>query len=387
VYERLIAGRMDVTLTQQVLETNRRPTLANPPVAWFYGALYGGDYEAKLGQCGEAILDWRLDGATGATYYYMIDEADESVAIVNSATGRIEGHFNGIGTPKGIAMTSIFSAGSTPILFVTNYGQATLTGVDIGPIQPGLPICTAVQELQDDTSRRLFMPTGRNPSGVAAYWGTQGIPAAGLVNQADGEFQIFDPRTLAPSGSSFLGVLSESYSVGENPIDCNWSPYFPLQGWIFAYIVNQGGIQNPKGSVSVWWNATTGFTPFNSRSGTIATTVTDGINIPGRVTANNATLGKSFYVPNTGSDTVVGLDLTFVGGYIYTTINASVTASRPVGDNPTGISWTGVLGADVAFVPLPGLGVVGAFPLDGTITPPVYFNLPGARYTFAWQGQ
>jgi hypothetical protein len=385
-FERALFGRMDVSLVQQVLETNRQP-IQTSPTTWGYGPLYGGDYEAKLGQCGEAILDARLDPATGDTYYYMIDEANESVAIVHSATGRIEGHFNGIGTPKGIAMTSPFSAGSTPILFVTNYGQATLTGIDIGPIQPGLPICTAIQELQDDQSRRLYMPTGRNPAGVAAYWGNAAIPAAGLVNQSDGEFQIFDPRTLAPIGSSFLGVLSDTYSVGENPIDIAWSPYFAASGWIFAYVVNQGGIQNPTGSVSVWWNATTGFAPFNSRSGTIATTITDGMNVPGRVTSNPGVLGNSFYVPNTGGDEIVGVNLGQVGGYIYTTITATVGSTRPVGDNPTGISWTGLLNADVAIVPLPGLGVVGAYGLDSTITPPVYFSLPGARYTFAWQSQ
>ena len=47
----------------------------------------------------------------------------------------------------------------------------------------------------------------------------------------------------------------------------------------------------------------------------------------------------------------------------------------------------GLIGYDVGFVTLPGLGAVGAYSLDSTITPPVFFNLPGARYTFAWQGQ
>ena len=384
--ERILNARYDVSLTQQVLEINRQP-IQTSLTTWGYGPLYGGDYEAKVGQVGEAILDWRWDPATGHTYYYMIDESNESVAIVNSATGRIEGHFNGIGTPKGIGMTSQFAAGPTPIILVTNYGQGTLTAIDVGPIQPGLPICTAIKELEDDRSRRLYMNTGRNPLGVAAYFGTAQIPAAGLVNQADGEFQIFDPRTLAPTGNTFLGVLSETYSVGENPIDIAWSPYFPAQGWIFAFIVNQGGVQNPNGSLSVWWNATTGFAPFNSRSGTIATTVTEGLNIPGRITHSPYSPGNLFYVPNTGSDDVAGIDLAFVGGYIYTTITATVASSRPVGDNPTSMSFAGLIGYDVGFVTLPGLGAVGAYSLDSTITPPVFFNLPGARYTFAWQGQ
>ena len=386
MYQYQVNFTTEVALVQQVLETNRRPTLATPPTSWFYGPLYGGDYEAKLGQCGEAIIDWRWDG-NGTTYIYMIDQADESVAILNSATGRVEGHFKGLGTPRGIGMTSPGSAGNTPVLLVSNFGQATVTAIDIGPITPGQPICTAVKELEDDKSRRVFMPTGRNPSGVAAYWGTQGIPAAGVVSQADGEFQVFDPRSLAPLNGSFLGVLSESYGVGENPIDCGWSPYFPLQGWIFAFIANQGGVQNPTGSVSLWWNATTGFNPFNSRSGTIATTVTEGINIPGLITVNNTNYGNWFHVPNTGSDDIAGLDVSFVGGYIYTTPTVSVVTSRPVGDNPTSMSFAGYLGVDIAFVPLPGLGVVGAYTLESTVVPPVYFSLPGARYTVAWQGQ
>ena len=36
----------------------------------------------------------------------------------------------------------------------------------------------------------------RTPESVAEYWGRQGIPAAGVVSQAEGEFQIFDPSTL-----------------------------------------------------------------------------------------------------------------------------------------------------------------------------------------------
>jgi len=381
--EFIVNFRFDAALTQQVLETNRRPIPIG--TTWGYGPLYGGDYDVTLGQAGEAVIDWRWDPATNHTYLYQLDEADESIAILNSATGRIEGHFNGIGTPKGIALTGPGSTGLSPTLFVSNFGQSTVTGVPIGTIQPGLPICTAIQELQDDTSRRVYLSTGRNPAGIAAYFGGFGIPAAGVVNQGDAEFQIFDPRTLGSLENSGLGILSRAYAVGENPIDVAWSPYLPLQGWIFAYIVNQGGVQNPTGSVSLWWNATTGFSPFNSRSGTITATVEDGVNVPGRCTSDPRAL--SCYVPNTAGEEVSRVDLTVVGGYIYTTISAAIGASRTVGENPTSITWTGLGGADVAFTTLPGQGQVAVYELAGTTGPAVLFNVPGVRYAYSCWNQ
>ena len=74
-----------------------------------------------------------------------------------------------------------------------------------------------MKELADDISKRKFMLTGRNPSGIACeYWGV-GIGA--VVNQADNDIQIFDPATLQPVNKLGLGTLTQHYPVGENPID------------------------------------------------------------------------------------------------------------------------------------------------------------------------
>jgi hypothetical protein len=375
--EFLTTLRFDPSLTQQVLQNSRQPiNVLAPP--WSYGPLYGGDWISKVAIAGESVLDWRLDSTTLHTYIYQVDEGNDSIAIINTGTGKVEGHFRGVGTPKGITVTGAGATGLGPTIFVSNYGQGTVTGIPIGLIQVGQPICTAVKELEDNKDLRVYLQAGKNPNGVGSeYWG---VPVAGVVNQADNEFQVFDPQSLQPINRLGIGQLSQRYQVGENPVDVAFSPYLPANGWIFAFIVNQGGPTSPEGSVSFWWN-TTGLTVFASNSGAVMANIKEGINVPGRPTADPAAL--TCYIANTGGDEIVRVEVTIVGGQIGTLVTASVANSRIIGPNPTKMTWAGLGGAEVALATLAGTGQVAVWERAGLIGPPILYNLPGAKSCFS----
>ena len=323
-------------------------------------------------------MDWRFDVVSGHSYIYQLDEADESVAIINTGNSKVEGHFIGVGTPKGITISGPGATGASPVIYASNYGQGTVVGIPIGTIQPGKPICTAVQELRDDLKKRVFLQAGKNPNGVACEY--FGLPIGAVVNQADNELQIFNPQTLQPLNSG-LGSLTRKYQVGENPIDVAFSPYLPLQNWIFAYVVNQGGPLNPEGSVSLWWNST-GFN-FASNSGSVIGTIEDGINVPGRPSSDP--LALSCYVANTGGEEIVRVDITVIGNSIGATIAPGIRQVRPVGPNPTRMAWTGQPGLDIAFASLAGSGQVAVWERAAAIGPPILYPLPGVKSVFsAW---
>ena len=353
-------------LTQQVLAANIGFNAVPPPAT----APYGGDFDVKLGRCGEGVIDYRFDTVTNQTYMYMIDEVNESIAIINTGSGAIEGHLRGVGYTRGIGISGPGATGARPTVFVSNFGQGTVTAIPVSSIQPGLPICTALQELEDDLSRRLFMLTGRNPGGIALQ--SQGVAIGAVVNQGDNDVQFFDPRTLKSVENLGLGTLTQKYPVGEGPIDVNFSAYIPGTGQ-FALIVAQGGEQNPLGSAALWWNSTGG--PFAANSGAIQGSVQDGLNIPGRPIYDWVN-GLAWWVPNTAGDDLAKVDIVIQGGGLFATIQPQVNILRTIGANPTKVSYAS---NTIAFASLAGQGQVAVWELNALNGPPVLYNLPGIR--------
>lgn len=373
---------MNPALTVQVKQGNTGTVRWDAGLGRFVAVgPYGGDWEAKLGQPGEAVVDWRFDGVTGHSYIYQLDEADESVAIINSGNSKTEGHFRGVGTPKGISISGPGSTGFSPVIYVSNYGQGTVTGIPIGTIQAGQPICTAVQELQDNLKNRVFLQAGKNPSGVCLeYFGLQ---VGAVVNQGDNEMQLFDPATLTTLNGNGVGTISQRFTVGENPIDVAFSPYLPLQGWIFAYIVNQGGTTNPLGSISLWWNSNTLIGLFAGTSGSVIATMKDNVNVPGRPTSDP--LALSCWIGNTAGEDVFRADITVVGSGIGAAISMKQGVDREVGPNPTRVAWTSRPNFEIAFASLAGTGQVAVWERTSIIGPPTLYPLPGVKDMFsAW---
>jgi hypothetical protein len=382
--EYIVNFALNPIYVQQILATSGIPTIftvGGIPVAWAYVGSMGGDFRIDFEKAGEAVIDWRVDPLTLLTYIYQVDEGKEAVIIADNSS-KVQGKFKGLGTPKGIGISGPGAAGNNPFLYVTNYSQATLTGIPLGLIQPGKNICTAVQELNDDASKRVYMQTGRNPSGVAAeYFGTAfGV----VVNQADNEIQMFDLGTLKDFNHLGQGTLQKTYQVGANPIDAGWSP--PLNGGaiIFCYVSNLGDINEPNGSVSLWWNNTSLNGLFNSLSGAVAATVTDGLTQPGRPTSDPLRL--QCWVPNTGSDDVSRLDIAIIGGFTGSAVSATVGLSKPLGLNPTSVTWTGYPTGnpvELCFATLAGLGQVAVWEKSAAIGPVTYLQAPGCRYTYS----
>ncbi|MHC4923523.1 MAG: Ig-like domain-containing protein [Planctomycetota bacterium] len=321
-------------------------------------------------------LDWRFDSATNHSYIYIVNESQDRISIVNTSTGKIEGHFKGVGSPKGITQTGPGSTGLSPMLFVTNFGQGTVTGIPLNAVQPGIAICDAVNALNDDISNRVFVNVGRNPNGIAAeFFGT---PIVMVANQGDNEVTVFDPQSLtSPSGG-----LQDTFQVGESPSEVVWAQ--PTQIGLFAWIVNQGGVNDPDGSVSLWWSGAGGYI-FGTNTGSVTGQLQDNIAAPGKAFSDTATL--NCYVPNTASNTVTEATVTFQGGSIFATIQPQVNNSREVGPNPTSLTLTGGLGSGsrLAFVSLAGGGQIAVYDFNSSFTTPALYNLPGVRQVFsAW---
>jgi hypothetical protein len=384
---------IDPSLTLQILQTNKTTQLPVTSTWWWYAPLqtffrngpYGGDWEAKLSKPGEAVVDWRFDGTTGVSYIYQIDEADESVAIINTGTGKVEGHFKGVGSPRGITITAPATTGNSVAILVTNYGQATLTAIPVSTIVPGQQICTAVKELEDNIKMRSFMSTGRNPAGVACEWyGTAQIGA--VVNQADSTLQIFDPGSLKNVVSGALGTFTQPFPVGENPIDVCWtylvtSPVHPP--YIWAYVVNQGGQQDPQGSVSLWFNHSSLIGLFDSNTGIVVATLKDGVNVPGKPMSDPISL--SCYIPNTAGDDIFKADINTAGNFTAVSVTLTTSQDRHLGSNPTKMTFTGNVNFMTALASLTGQGQVAVYQRDATVGPPILYPLPGVQSVFsAW---
>ena len=262
-----------------------------------------------------------------------------------------------------------------------------MTGIPINTIVPGQPICTAVKELEDDLSKRVFMTTGRNPAGVSCEWlGTAQIGA--VVNQGDGNVQMFDPGSLATVNSALLGTFTQPFTVGENPLDVAWTPLFTSPAhppWIWAFIVNQGGQDDPQGSVSLWFNHSSLIGLFDSNTGIILTTYKDGVNVPGRPFSDP--VASRVWIPNSAGDDIQRLEVNTAGNFIGVAFTMTLGEKRVIGSNPTKMTYTGDSSSNImtAFASLAGEGQVAVFQVDGTVGNASYYKLPGVQYVFsAW---
>jgi hypothetical protein len=137
--------------------------------------------------------------------------------------------------------------------------------------------------------------------------------------------------------------------------------------------------------VSLWWSNTSLIGLFSSNSGTVVSTLSDGINVPGRPEADPFNL--NCWIPNTAGDDVVRADLTVLGGGLGVAITLVNGASREVGPNPTRMTWTGFPGLDTALVALAGTGQVGVFQRDATVGPPSLYDRPGVKSVFSQWSQ
>jgi len=377
----LFNGTFRPELVQQILLANVAPR------NWRTGAWgsfsYRADWDVKLGRVGEGIVDWRYEPTLLHTYLYVIDESDESIAIINSGNGKIEGRLKGVGSPRGITMTGPYGSQSlSPEIFVSNFGRGTVTGLPMSGIQAGQAICTAVTDLNVNRDKRAIFNVGRAPGGIAAEWYGSPFNIAAVANTADDSITVFDTVTTGNSGTG-QATLSLAYqSGGEGPFDVAWSPYVPGAG-IWCWIAHGGGAQDEDGSVSLWWNNAGGFI-FTQPTGSILATLQDKIKNPGKIFQD--VLSLDCYVPNTSGETVTTLQVNVLGSVIFTTIQPAVKGEREVGPNPTKVTFDPRFGR-IAFVALAGSGQVAMYDINATVAAPPLLNVPGVRGIFSFWDQ
>ncbi len=366
-------GTFRPELTQQVLQGSFGRLYNCPPNRNATGNFpFAGDFEARVPRTGEAVFDSRLDGFNLQTYMYMVDEENDAVAVINTGTGKVEGRIKGVGTPRGIGIST---ATATPTLFVTNFGEGSVTAIPLARLVPGQPICGALQDLNTSTTQRSIIPVGRAPQGVAGEF--YGSPFVAVANTGDNNISIFNPTTLQPNGN-----LSLTYQVGEAPTDVVWS--YPTNLGIFAFVVNQGGPNDVDGSVSVWWNGSGAhfFGLFAQNTGSVLATIQDGVDTPGKPYFDIWNGGARCYVPNSGSGEVTTVELTFQGSAIFTTITPQVVSRRYVGENPTKVTID-ALYSRIAYVALAGSGEMAMYNISETVgLVPARIKVPGIRSVF-----
>jgi hypothetical protein len=356
-------------LTQQVTSTGVGPFnyCTNLPASM----PYRGNWEAKMASTGQAVVDWRTDPTTNHTYIYMCDETNNRVAIINTGTGKVEGHFNGVGSPRGIALTGVGLG--VAVLCVTNYGEGTVTGIDLSPIVPGQPICTAVAALNEDPARRGRAQVGRAPTGAACEW--YGNQLLMVTNSGDNSLSVLDPVALRDI--QFL-PLQPTYQVGESPSDVVITQVVTGPN-VWAWVVNKGGAQDPNGSVSLWWNNAGGYI-FTQGTGSVVAEQQEGVDNPGRPFQDPLSL--NLILPNAATDTMSTIAVSTAGSVIFTTITSNLLEERAVPGNPVAVTWEPFT-IRFHIVACAGTGQVAMFDTQNAFSPPVFFPVPGIRDVFS----
>jgi hypothetical protein len=186
----------------------------------------------------------------------------------------------------------------------------------------------------------------------------------------------------------------KKYNVGSNPISCDWC-IVQLGRIKVAMIANQGGLNDPNGSVSLFINSPSLAGNFPGAAQThdgIESTLTDGVKNPTHVWGNQKWIDPppppisfgtltsyptNWLVSNTGGDSV--LELRLLGtGLFGVSITPNVNSVTKVGQNPSSACYDAFYPDFLAFSTVLGTGSVAMYnPLRSQ--PPFSLRVPGCR--------
>jgi hypothetical protein len=312
----------------------------------------------RLGRPGGVVFDPRvilpqfsptgvlLNPATAFhTYIYVVNEKTGTVDVVRSDTFKTMGRLAGFQAPRDVGVSTDFN-NSKVELYVSNFGSNEVTMVDLANIsvtagaQPGAKSpCT---ELKDKVNHRVTLKVGSGPTEIAA----DGFLGTGVMvcNSLEGSITWIDPAK---------NTVVKSYESGSNPSSVDWIG-FGFGGAIrFALIACQGGLNDPFGSVDMFFYGPPGIVGQGyiwqrasvSHDG-IEASFTDGVRNPTTVfgnsswltgqgisTSNNAQSGPQWFVSNTGGKTVMNFSYTVQGLYAQT-LAPLLLNTLEVGPNP-----------------------------------------------------
>jgi hypothetical protein len=327
---------------------------------------YGGDFRARLGRPGDAVLDPRADPVTGQSSIYIVDEAANNVAVIGTDNGRVGARTRGFKAPRGLGIATRGNLPGTASLFITDAGQGTLTLMSLD-MPPALPTCAI--EVYLEPSVRTTVATPGTPGAVAAG----AFPGATLAMVA---LPVLNETTVFGVGDS--GALSTSYGetnpVGENPTGLAWAGP-TLEGHHVCWVTCEGG---PLGTGG-WVGILTDYRPqFWSEPWTV-TASTKEIREPGKPCAVPGTL--RCLVPDRASGSLVELETVLSGSFVMKAIVLVRDRTIDVGGIPSSVATdpTGRL----AFVSLVGEGAVAVIDLADPAPVPFKLPLPGVRSVFS----
>jgi hypothetical protein len=287
------------------------------------------------------------------TFIYVVNEKTETVDVVRSDTFQTLGRLAGFQSPRDVAQslnTSLIAAN----LFVSNFGSNEVVAVNLDTIkvsfsgQPGAP--SPCDTIKDNQSTRKLIPVNAGPTDISS----------------DGPL---DSRVMVceslHNSVSIINVASlkvlKSYDVGSNPVSCDWV-VSAFGTYKFAVVANQGGLNDPDGSASLYVNTPplqTFYPALAQTRDSIEFTLTDGVRNPTHVWGNSDWTQGGYSSPqewmlsNTGGTTslilaqqttgVFGLSLSV---YAANTINMGPNPSSTILDPyyPNAFAFASVLG-------------------------------------------
>ncbi len=353
---------------QGITDFSQLSVIANSPV--------------RTGRPSGLDTDPRWDPTTLHTFIYLVDQRTATIQVLDSRNLQTLGRFAGFSSPRDVSV-STDTARARTTLFVSDFAANNLVGIDLQAItvnfagQPGAPsVCDAIR---DRTNRRTIIPTGRGPTGVSAdsYLLSRVVTA----NTLDSSITVVNV-----SDNSVRGT----FEVGSNPVDLDWS-IIGFGAIRAAMIANQGGLNDPDGSISLYLQApplSGGFLGAGQNRDGIESTFTDNIKNPTTVWGNQEWLnpfsGNSvpivWFVPNTGGDDIAELRLN-ISGLFGVSVTPNAVQTREVGFNPTGAMYDPFYPNAFLFAAVSGTGQFAGMDPNRPV-PPTLIRVPGIRKLF-----
>ncbi len=335
----------------------------------------------RTGRPGGMVTDPRWDNTTGHTFIYLVDQRTATVSVLDSRNLQRLGRFTGFSSPRDVSISTDLSLARTT-LYVSDFAANNLVGIDLQGItvsfagQPGAP--SPCEAIKDNASHRTSIQTGRGPTSVAADSFLLGRVA--VTNTLDSSLTVINVQDNTVRGT---------YEVGSNPVDVDWS-IIGFGGIRAALVTNQGGLNDPNGSVSLYLQApplSGGFLGAGQNRDGIESTFTDNVKNPTGVWGNQQWLspfsGNSvpvvWYIANTGGETVLDLRLN-ISGLFGVSVNPSAVQTKEVGPNPTFATLDPYYPCAFLFAAVAGTGNLAAMDPNRPVPPTQVFVGQIRRY-------
>jgi hypothetical protein len=302
--------------------------------------------------------------------------------VLDSRNLQTLGRFSGFSSPRDISISTDLSMARTT-MFVSDFAANELVALDMQGLtvsfsgQPGAT--TPCEAIKDNASQRTSIPTGRGPTAVAADSYLLGRVAS--ANTLDSSITVVNVQDNTVRGT---------YEVGSNPVDLDWS-IVGFGNIRPCMVTNQGGLNDPSGSVSLYLQApplSGGFLGAGQNRDGIESTFVDGVKNPTGIWGNqqwlNPFTGNSipivWYVANTGGGSILDLRLN-ITGLFGVSVTPSVVQTKEVGPNPSFATLDPFYPNAFLFAAVSGIGSLAAMDPNRPVPPTLTFVGQLRRYS------